>query len=97
MLVEPETVYASGMPVGIYAKTKGVLVIGNGGSGEGRWTGGKAVRKSCKKRRLYCQCQWDGSQRERRPCCSSGTKPEEEKIFLESCVARNILRFPWIQ
>ena len=30
MLVEPETVYASGMPVGIYAKTKGVLVIGNG-------------------------------------------------------------------
>ena len=49
MLVEPETVYASGMPVGIYAKTKGVITFDREwGSGEGRWTGGKAVRKSCK-------------------------------------------------
>lgn len=70
MLVEPETVYASGMPVGIYAKTKGVLVIGNG---EVERVDGREVKPSenlVKSRRLYCQCQWDGSQRERRPCCS---------------------------
>lgn len=30
MLVEPETVYASGMPIGIYVKTEGVLIIGTG-------------------------------------------------------------------
>lgn len=30
MLVEGDSVYASGMPVGIYAKTSGVLVIGSG-------------------------------------------------------------------
>lgn len=31
VLVKPETVYASGMPIGIYAKTKGVLIIGTSG------------------------------------------------------------------
>lgn len=30
MLVEPEAVYASGMPIGIYVKTEGVLIIGTG-------------------------------------------------------------------
>lgn len=30
MLVNPESVYASGMPIGIYAKTEGVLIIGTG-------------------------------------------------------------------
>lgn len=30
MLVQPESVYASGMPIGIYAKTNGVLIIGTG-------------------------------------------------------------------
>ncbi|MBO5069648.1 MAG: SpoIVB peptidase [Roseburia sp.] len=30
MLVDKESVYASGMPVGIYAKTNGVLIIGTG-------------------------------------------------------------------
>lgn len=30
MLTEPETVYASGMPIGIYVKTEGVLIIGTG-------------------------------------------------------------------
>ena len=30
MAVEPEAVYASGMPIGIYVKTEGVLIIGTG-------------------------------------------------------------------
>lgn len=30
MLVEPETVYANGMPIGIYVKTQGVLIMGVG-------------------------------------------------------------------
>ncbi len=30
MLVEPESVYANGMPIGIYVKTRGVLIMGIG-------------------------------------------------------------------
>ncbi|MDD6307493.1 MAG: SpoIVB peptidase [Clostridiales bacterium] len=30
MLVEPESVYVNGMPIGIYVKTQGVLIIGTG-------------------------------------------------------------------
>lgn len=36
VLVEPEMVYASGMPIGIYARTDGVLIIGTGEVESGR-------------------------------------------------------------